>query len=94
MRLVLYLAMLCGGVIIGRHFLTHSKLLDRLGKLQMAALCWLLFIMGIRIGADDTVLNSLWQIGGQAFLFAIGSISVGIILVTFYIRWIQRGKQE
>lgn len=81
--LLLYLGMLLLGALLGYFELGHKKLNAALGKLQMVALLFILFVMGIRLGADDQVIGAIGEIGLQAFMLALGSIifSVGFVFL-------------
>lgn len=80
-QLLLYLGMLLLGVLIGYFEMGHKKLEQVLGKLQIGSLLLILFVMGIRLGGDKKVVNSLGDIGLQAFLLALGSILFSIFFV-------------
>ncbi|MBC7959072.1 MAG: LysO family transporter [Vallitaleaceae bacterium] len=84
LRLFLYLGILLIGVLIGYKEISHRKLLSNLHRLQIAALILLLFIMGIRIGADPKVIGALTTLGFQAFVLAISSIFMSILFVFAY----------
>lgn len=84
-RLILYLGMLAIGVFIGFKEISHEKILDKIDKLQMLALVILLFVMGIRIGADEMVVNSIGQLGVQALVITIFIVAFSILFV-----WILR----
>ena len=55
-RLILYLALLIIGGMIGYKDLISEKFNSKLGIIQNICLLFLLFIMGIRIGLDDNCL--------------------------------------
>ncbi|PKM49053.1 MAG: DUF340 domain-containing protein [Firmicutes bacterium HGW-Firmicutes-7] len=80
-RLVLYLSILAIGIFIGYKEISHKKLLARLNHLQMGALIALLFVMGIRIGADQSVVNVLGTLGIQAFVLASFSVLTSVLAV-------------
>lgn len=84
-RLLLYLGILFLGILIGYKEISHKKLLDKLSHLQMAALVILLFVMGIRIGVDKEVINSLGTLGFQAFYLSSCAI-IGSVLAVFLYR--------
>lgn len=83
-RLLLYLAILFLGIFIGYKEISHKKLLERLNHLQMAALVALLFVMGIRIGVDEEVINALGTLGYQAFVLSSFAIIGSVIAVLLY----------
>lgn len=97
LRLVLYLIILFLGIFIGYKEISHKKLLERLNHLQMAALVALLFIMGIRIGVDKEVINSIGTLGLQAFVLS-GSAIFGSVAIVFLYRKVthlnKRGEKK
>lgn len=86
MRLLLYLGMLALGAYIGFKEMAHPKLLKGLDKFQFAALIALLFIMGVRIGADKEVMESIDTIGIKGLIFAITTVSFSVFFVWCYKR--------
>ena len=94
MRILLYLTMLLIGIFIGYKEITHQKLLQGLDKFQMAALVLLLFIMGVRIGADEQVMDAIDIIGLKGLIFAVISIFFSVLFVFIYIRLTNRGGQK
>ncbi|MDF1617228.1 LysO family transporter [Petrocella sp. FN5] len=81
LRLLLYISVLGIGMLIGIYNMAHPKLDQALGKLQILTLIGLLFVMGIRLGADKMVVASLSTIGFQAFMLAFGSIAFSVLFV-------------
>ena len=94
MRILLYLLMLILGIWIGYKEISHKKLLDGLDKLQLLALIILLLVMGIRIGADPDVMDSIQIIGFRGFVFALITIVFSVLPVFIYTRFIMKGGQK
>lgn len=96
-RLVVYLGILMIGIFIGFKEISHKKVLDRIHHLQMMALLLLLFVMGIRIGADEKVMGALGTLGVQAFVIAAASIFMSVLFVFIYrkgLRLNKKGEKE
>ncbi len=91
MRMLLYLAMLLIGIVIGYKEISHKKLLESLDKFQMAALLVLLFIMGLRIGADPEVMASIQVIGLKSFIFAGITVFFSVFFVWLYTNKYMKG---
>lgn len=81
-QLLLYLGMLLIGAGIGYFNMTHKKLDQALGKLQLLALIVLLFTMGIRLGGNPLVLEGMVTIGMSSFVLALGGV-IGSVLMVF-----------
>lgn len=69
------------GATVG-YFVKFSEKESKLnGRLQQVGVIFLLFSMGVSIGADGEIIKNLPAIGLKAFLFAAGTIGCSIILV-------------
>ncbi len=93
-QLLLYLGMLIIGVFIGRYDMTHEKLDRVLTKLQILTLIGILFVMGIRLGGDDRVVDNLGSIGFRAFGLALGSIIASVLFVYIGRKLMHLGKGQ
>ncbi len=89
-RLLMYLGVILIGALIGARGKINEKLSSRLGDIQTIFLLLLLFIMGIKIGMDDTVVSSFFSIGFSAFVISIFTVSFSVLGV-FLIRGILKG---
>ena len=78
------------GISIGFFFNLSEKSKKMNSNLQLLGLVLLLFSMGISIGANDNIVNSIGKIGFQSFLFAFFSIAstlaVGFVISKFLYR--------
>ncbi|AKL95249.1 hypothetical protein CACET_c18010 [Clostridium aceticum] len=79
MNILLYLAILILGAIIGYKNILGDFISEKIGIIQNYALLFLLFIMGISIGIDENVIRYFGVIGYQSVILAVFSI-VGSIL--------------
>ncbi len=82
--LLLYLFITCIGYFIGAFLKKKGIALAWTGVIQTAAITCLVFVMGVRIGADSSIVNSLDAIGLTAFvitLFAVAG-SVAAVFIT------------
>ncbi len=92
-KLLLYMALLGIGLLFGRKGIFGKKVYDSLDKLQMMCLMLLLFTMGINLGADKKIVESLGTIGFKGIVFGLSTILFSIISVNLYSRFIlKRGK--
>ncbi|EOC99944.1 LysO family transporter [Caldisalinibacter kiritimatiensis] len=94
MRLILYLCILGIGILIGYNELGIDKLKRQLLKIQNISLLFLLFVMGIRIGADKKVITSFAELGYQAIVISSFSILFSIILVKFVRGFVTKGNDK
>lgn len=84
-RFLVYIAMLAIGIFIGVKGMSHKKILDQMDKLQLGALVVLLFVMGIRIGADNTVVSQVGDLGLKALIITVGAVVFSVLFL-----WILR----
>lgn len=87
-RLLLYLGILILGAYIGFKDKISKKLKNQLNNIQNICLLFLLFIMGIKIGIDENVINSFFTIGLKAIIisfFTVGFSILGVFLVRKFI---------
>lgn len=83
--LVLYLLMLAAGWAAGSRFMHKDRSYSWIGVLQYAAIILLVFAMGMRIGADDRVIESLGNIGIYAVVITFFAMT-GSLLTVFLVR--------
>ncbi|GAB6100361.1 hypothetical protein JCM16358_22400 [Halanaerocella petrolearia] len=72
------------GLLIGNLQLLPEYVLDLADYLVLGGLLLLLFTMGLQIGADPQIVNSLNQIGLNAFILALGSVLGSIIIMLVF----------
>jgi uncharacterized membrane protein YbjE (DUF340 family) len=68
-----------------------------LSKLQYASLLLLLFIMGINIGINDSIINEFGKLGFQAVVLSLSSIILSVVavkLVTIYFKHKEKAVQQ
>lgn len=80
-RLILYLLVLFMGAFLGYKELLSRNICQRVSKIQMVSLLFLLFFMGVKIGADDRVIGSFMEIGTKALIITVSSILFSILFV-------------
>ncbi len=87
-RLLMYLAVILLGTLIGARAKINKRLSGRLGSIQTACLLLLLLVMGIKIGMDKDVIDSFFSIGYSAIIisiFTVGFSILGVKLVSGYV---------
>ena len=93
-RLLLYLAVILLGVIIGVNGKIGDNLRKRLGSIQTACLLFLLLIMGVMIGMDNNVIESFFTIGYSAIVISIFTVSFSILGVWLVSSYVSGGKDR
>lgn len=83
-----------GGIAVG-YLLRKVELLQKIGKPVSYTILLLLFLLGISVGANESIINNLAALGGQAFLIAfagtVGSVLAGWAVYFFFFKERRRG---
>jgi hypothetical protein len=90
-RLIMYLAVIMLGALVGARASLGDQLKKRLGSIQTACLLLLLGVMGVKIGMDQGVIDSFLQIGYRAVVMSIFTISFSILGVLLVKRFVTGG---
>lgn len=93
-RLLLYLGILILGGLVGYKELGGEKLNSKLSIIQTICLLFLLFIMGIRMGLDDKVVSSFFELGFQAVIISIFTITFSVICVLVVRKYIVKREEK
>jgi predicted tellurium resistance membrane protein TerC len=80
-RLLLYIGVILLGAFISYKGKISEKILDKLNIIQTLCLLFLLFIMGIKIGIDEKVISSFFNIGFKAIIMSIFTVGFSILFV-------------
>ena len=78
------LSFLVAGIIIGLFIQNKEKLIKINDKLMTWAIFALLFLLGISVGLNDTIMDNLDTIGLKALIITIGAI-IGSVVVAWII---------
>lgn len=80
--------MFCG-IAVG-YFFRKVELLQKIGKPISYTILLLLFLLGISVGANESIVNNLTTLGGQALLIAsagtLGSVLAAWGVYHFFLR--------
>ena len=97
-NMLIYIALVALGTLLGGRHLWGARVSRWLGKLQLASLLALIVALGIRLGADKEVMGSLGQIGLSSLtitLFSMtGSLSAVPLLRRYILHLDRFGRQE
>lgn len=94
MRILLYIAIIFFGALLGARGRLSVKFTDKLSKFQFASLLLMLFIMGVNIGVNDDVVNGFYKLGMQAAVLSICSIAFSILFVKLVSGFVQRDRKD
>ena len=93
-RLLMYFGVILIGAIIGTKVKLNEKLSSRLGDIQTIFLFLILFVMGIKIGMDDTVVSSFFSISYSALFISIFTLSCSILGVFLISGFLKGGMED
>ncbi|MGI6479593.1 MAG: LysO family transporter [Salinivirgaceae bacterium] len=68
------------GIIVGYFLRNKSKTKSFIEKLTMVVIFALLFVLGVAIGNDKNIMNSLQTLGLQAMIISLGAIAGSVLL--------------
>lgn len=91
--LALYLGMAALGIVAVRLLKPGEKVISTSQKIQTVALVVVIFTMGMKIGSDEQVINSLHTIGIKALLMVIGALAGSILFVYLGRRFLKIDKR-
>ena len=85
--MITVLALMVLGILIGSVFNNRRKFISIIDKMTNWAIYTLLFLLGISVGLNKTIINHLDNIGLNSLLITIGSVLGSIIfaLITYKI---------
>lgn len=78
-KMLLYLFLLIAGVLVGNIKFIKDKLIDKIEIMQLLCLFLLLFIMGLRIGMDDYIINSFLELGIKGIIISLVIIGFSLL---------------
>lgn len=81
LRLLMYIGLLTMGIVVGAKVSFPKKFNKLIGWLQLGSVLLLLFVMGLRIGINERVLESFGSIGLRATGLSIGAIAGSVLLL-------------
>jgi uncharacterized membrane protein YbjE (DUF340 family) len=81
--MVTVIVIMISGILIGYLFRNQKWISGPVGKIITWSIFLLLFLLGISVGTNDTIISNLDKIGLNALLLTVGAISGSVILSYF-----------
>ena len=91
--MVTVLLVMLFGILIGYAINRRPKLLKANDKLISLAIYLLLFLLGISVGLNKTIVQNLDKIGVQAIIITIGAISGSVLTLWALYHFVFRTEQ-
>lgn len=76
--MLIVIAIMLGGILCG-YLLRKSKPLEKIGKPIFATVLVLLFLMGLAVGGNPSIVENLSRLGGQALILTVAG-TLGSVL--------------
>lgn len=81
------LGFLAAGMVLGYAYRRHTSLITTADKAMTWAVYLLLFLLGVSVGANDTVMSQLGQLGWQAAWLTVGSVAGSVFVAALVYRF-------
>lgn len=81
------------GVALGLYIQSKPRFLKLIDPLVNIAIYLLLFLLGISVGINETVINNLGTLGIQALLITLGGIVGSVVVSSFVYLLFFRSKE-
>lgn len=76
---IIFVALL--GVVVG-YLLRHIHSLQKIHTTITLTICFMLFVLGLSVGANAEIVHHLWEYGWQALLITVASM-LGSVLAAY-----------
>ncbi|MBN2173939.1 MAG: LysO family transporter [Bacteroidales bacterium] len=91
--MLIVLGLMTIGIIAGFAVRNFGKIVRAVEPLINAAIFILLFLLGVSVGANKTIINNLDTLGTQAILLAFGAVFGSIVVAFFTYKFFFKPKE-
>jgi len=81
------------GIILGFTIQNKTKIVKAIGPMINIAIYVLLFLLGISVGLNETIINNLDTLGTQALLLTFGGVMGSVVLAFFTYKFFFKTKK-
>ncbi len=92
--MIIVVAIMTAGIIFGYLIRNKNRLIKLNDKLIMWAIYLLLFVLGIAIGTNETIMKSLPTLGLKALAITLGGVFGSILLAWFTYKVFFKNKEQ
>lgn len=79
-------------MLAGYFLREKNRIIKFTDKMTTGAICFLLFLLGLSVGGNEIIINSIAKLGVQAFVLTAGAVSGSVLLSYFVYVYIFRRK--
>ena len=90
-NMFIIIGLMFSGIIFG-YLLRNIKLLQKLGRFITITILFLLFFLGVSIGANDLIVNNFGTIGLEALLIATATTFGSVLAAWIVYRFVFQDK--
>ena len=92
---LIYLSIMAAGICVGALLRKREKILKEIDWLTIAAVCVLVLLLGLWVGANDDVRSNLGRVGLRALVVGVGAMIGSVALsVVVYRVWFRHVEYE
>jgi len=82
--MVVILVVLTAGIILGFLMRNHERLIRTADRIMNGTIYLLLFLLGLSVGVNETIISNIHTIGVRALVLTVGAI-VGSVIVSYIV---------
>ncbi len=92
--MLIILLFLSAGIVMGHFLKQNKKTISICNKFLMLSIFLLLFLLGVEVGNNETIISNFADIGLKAILISLSGIIVSVFFSYFIYRYFFREKDE
>jgi uncharacterized membrane protein YbjE (DUF340 family) len=90
--MITVLTLMTIGIVLGFAIQNKSKIVKSIGPIINIAIYVLLFLLGISVGVNETIISNLDTLGAQALLLTFGGVMGSVVLAFFTYKFFFKTK--
>ena len=82
--MLLILFFLTAGMAVGYFLRKRDGIIKLADNVTTGAICFLLFLLGLSVGGNEIIINSIAKLGVQALVLTAGAVS-GSVIISYFV---------
>lgn len=91
--MITVLTLMTIGIVLGFAIQNKSKIVKSIDPMINIAIYVLLFLLGISVGVNETIISNLDTLGAQALLLTFGGVMGSVVLAFFTYKFFFKTKK-